>query len=355
MTAPAQGAHQHQARPYHELEVVRIVEETDDARSVVLAIPDPLRHTFAYRAGQFLTFRVDVDGHHLVRCYSLASSPDTESEHKVTVKRVERGRVSNWFHDVLRVGDRLQVMKPAGHFCLTPRTAPIVMFAGGSGITPVISVMKTALATTERSITLVYANRDVRSVIFRDELDDLALRHPGRLQIVYRHDDHEGLLGVDDARRVAATAPDADFYVCGPSAYMDVVERALELESVPREYILIERFVSPELEALEASPPHEPGMEGARVTIFLDGQETEIVVGEGETVLEAAHRSGLDAPCACVEGYCGACMAKVEEGEIEMRCNDGGLDAEQEREGWVLTCQGEVRSKTARIAYPDPD
>jgi 3-ketosteroid 9alpha-monooxygenase subunit B len=341
--------------PYHELEVVRIVEETKDARSVVLGIPEPLRATFAYRAGQFLTFRVEVAGHHLVRCYSLASSPETEREHKVTVKRVEDGRVSNWFHDALRVGDRLQVMRPAGHFCLTDRSAPIVMFAGGSGITPVISLVKSALATTDRPITLVYANRDADAVIFRDELEALAAGSPGRLEIRHRYDDRDGFLTVEVARGVAAANADADFYVCGPGPYMDVVERALALEAVPADRIHIERFVSPELQALDASPPHAPGMEGARVTVYLDGKETEVIVGEGETVLEAAHRTGLDAPCACLEGYCGACMAKVEDGEIAMRLNDGGLDAEQEREGWVLTCQGEVRSKTARVAYPDPD
>lgn len=341
--------------PYHELEVVRVVEETHDARSVVLDIPNALRETYAYRAGQFLTFRVTAGDQHLVRCYSLASCPVTEREHKVTVKRVEDGRVSNWFHDALHVGDRLQVMKPAGHFCLSDRAAPIVLFAGGSGITPVISLVKSALATTQRSMLLVYANRDARSVIFQAELDGLAGRHDQRLRIAYRHDDRDGFLSEDDARPTIAAMRDADFYICGPAAYMDVVERALELENVPAEQIFIERFVSPEIDALDATLPHAATDAGARVTILLDGEEAEVIVGAGETVLAAAHRAGLDAPCACVEGYCGACMAKVESGEVEMRLNDGGLDKAQESEGWVLTCQGEVRSATARIAYPDPD
>lgn len=341
--------------PYHELEVARVIEETHDARSVVLAVPESLRSTFAYRAGQFLTFRVSVDGHPLVRCYSLSSCPDTETEHKVTIKRVDTGRVSNWFHDSLKAGDRLKVMKPTGHFCLGDRSTPIVMFSGGSGITPVISVMKAALATTNRPISLVYANRDERSVIFRDELDALATRHAGRVRITHRFDDREGFLGVDDARRFVAASPGADFYVCGPGAYMDVVEAALAAEGVPGEHVYIERFITPEHEALDHAAPLAPGTDGARVTVYLDGQETELIVAAGETILEAAHRVGLDAPCACVEGYCGACMAKVESGEVHMRTNDGGLDAEQERAGWVLTCQGEVRSKSARIAYPDPD
>lgn len=354
MSASTQDAEVEQG-PYHELEVARIIEETHDSRSIVLAIPEALRDTYAYRAGQFLTFHVVVDGHPLVRCYSLASCPETETEHKVTVKRVEEGRVSNWFHDVLKVGDPLQVMKPAGHFCLTGRTAPIVLFAGGSGITPVISLMKAALATTARDVVLVYANRDERSVIFQGEIAALAERYGERVRVVHRLDDRDGFLTVESARSTIAAAAEADFYVCGPSAYMDVVERALELEGVAAERIFIERFVSPELASMDATPPHAPGDAGARVAISLDGAETEVIVGEGETILQAAHRAGLDAPCACVEGYCGACMAKVESGEVEMRLNDGGLDEDQEAEGWVLTCQGDVRSATARIVYPDPD
>jgi 3-ketosteroid 9alpha-monooxygenase subunit B len=341
--------------PYHELEVARVIEETHDARSIVLAVPESLRATFSYRAGQFLTFRVSVDGHPLVRCYSLASCPDSEREHKVTVKRVAAGRVSNWFHDSLKAGDRLHVMKPAGHFCLVERAVPIMMFSGGSGITPVISVMKSALATTSRSIHLVYANRDARSVIFEDELASLSAKYGDRVQITHRLDDRDGFLSVDAARRIVRAAASADFYVCGPGAYMDVVESALAAEGVPRERIFIERFLTAEYEALDHAPALAPGTVGAHVTVYLDGQETELVVADGETILEAAHRVGLDAPCACVEGYCGACMAKVESGEVVMRTNDGGLDADQERAGWVLTCQGEVRSKTARIAYPDPD
>ena len=151
--------------PYHDLRVARVVEETHDARSIILAIPDDLKATFAYRAGQFLTFGVPLEGHQWVRCYSLASCPDTEDEHKVTVKRVQDGRISNWFNDRVAAGDVLHVMKPAGHFCLQDRPAPAVFFSGGSGITPVISLIKSALATTDRNLHLVYANRDENSII----------------------------------------------------------------------------------------------------------------------------------------------------------------------------------------------
>jgi len=342
--------------PYHPLEVVRIVEETDDTRSVVLGIPDELRELFAYRAGQFLTFHVIVDGHPLVRCYSLASSPDTESEHKVTIKRVEEGKVSNWFHDAVTLGQSLQVMKPAGHFCLQDRETPIVMFGGGSGITPEISIAKTALATTARKLTLLYANRDRESIIFREELEALATANADRLRVIHRLDDVDGFLDVAAARALAATEPGADFYVCGPSPYMDVVEEALRAEGIAADQIFIERFVSPEqLAALDIALAGDLGDATAVAQVYLDGETKNVPCHDGETLLAASHRAGLDAPCACMEGYCGSCMALVEEGEVEMILNDGGLDADQVARGWVLTCQGVPRSKAVRISYPDPD
>ena len=210
--------------PYFDLVVERVVEETSDAKSVVLRVPTELQDTFRYQAGQFLTFGIKMEDHNLVRCYSLASSPDTDPEHKVTIKRVDEGRVSNYFNDHVTAGQTLRVMKPLGNFCLQSHEAPIFLFAGGSGITPVISIIKSALATTSRSITLVYANRDRDSIIFKQELDELGSAHAGRLAIHHRLDDVDGFLDVGTARELIAEAAGADFYVCGPGAYMDVIE-----------------------------------------------------------------------------------------------------------------------------------
>ena len=345
-----------QTGPYFDLVVERVVEETPDAKSIVLQIPDGLKDTFAYGAGQFLTFGIVVEEHQLVRCYSLASSPDTDSEYKVTVKRVEEGRASNYFNDHVPVGHSLKVMKPAGNFCLQPRSTPLFLFAGGSGITPVISLIKSALVTTQRKVSLVYANRDEKSIIFKQELDALVAAHPDRFDLHYRLDDADGFLDLDTARKQILGAAEADFYVCGPGAYMDVIEEALAAEGISADAIFIERFLSPELEALDHPEPRAEGVgeEGAfTVSVYLDGNVTEVSVADGETVLEACHRVGLDAPCACLEGYCGACMAMVKGGTVEMKLNDGGIDARQEGEGWVLTCQGLVRSAGVRIEYPD--
>ncbi len=337
--------------PYYSLRVAEIIEETADAKSIVLDVPAEFAERFAYESGQFLSFRVEVAGHRLVRCYSLASAPRLDSAHKVTIKRVVDGRASNWMNDEVSVGDVLEVMPPSGIFLLQDRDTPLVLFSGGSGITPCISILKTALETTSRPIKLLYANRDDRSIIFKDELNAMLSANSDRLEIVHRLDDVHGFC--DAALIVQQVGPrkDADFYICGPGPFMDVVESGLGSLSIPSDRIHIERFESPDTPGAEDSAPIEEA-EGQIVTISLDGQDTEIVVGEGETILAAARRVGLEPPFACEEAYCGCCMAKLVEGEVEMLMNDGGIDQRQIDEGWILTCQGVVKGKV-RVEYPD--
>jgi len=335
--------------PYHNLRVAEVIEETSDSKSFVFEVPPELAERFSYRSGQFLTFRVEVDGHRIVRCYSLASAPDLDARPKVTIKRVDEGRVSNWMNDHVVVGTTLEVMHPAGHFCLRESDSPILLFGGGSGITPIISIIKTALKTTSRPVKLLYANRNDQSIIFKEELTTLFSQYPDRLELVHRLDDVHGFVDASFVVQEVGPRTDADFYICGPGPFMDVVENALAGLHVDPSQIFIERFESPEgpisSEAVDTSG-------GARVTIKLDGNETEVEVGEGETILAAARRVGLEAPFACEEAYCGCCMAKVVEGDVEMLTNDGGIDQRQIDQGWVLTCQGIVKGR-ARIEYPD--
>jgi 3-ketosteroid 9alpha-monooxygenase subunit B len=337
--------------PYHCLRVARVVDETDDARSIVLEVPDELRDLFAYQAGQFLTFRFELDGKKLVRCYSLASCPSSESEHKVTVKRIQDGRVSNWVNDTLAAGHFVEVMRPAGLFTLRNRGHEIVLFGGGSGITPCISILKTALATTERKVRLIYANRDEASVIFRSELEDLERRYPERLEVTHRYDAVHGFTDAAAMRGYVGADKGADFYLCGPGPFMDVVESALLALGVSREHVFIERFVSPE--AAGARPaPAAPDAAAVTIRIRLNGQTRVVPYTPGDTILVTARKAGLEPPFACEEGFCGCCMARVEEGGVDMRANDC-LDRRQLEEGWVLTCQGVPRRGTLRVAYPD--
>ena len=339
--------------PYHALRVAAVVDETPDARSFVLEIPAGLRETFEYRAGQFLTFRLPVGEERLVRCYSLASAPGVDAEHKVTVKRVAGGRASNWLNDTVRAGDTLEVMKPAGRFCLEPRPTPLVLFAGGSGITPILSLAKTALASTSRRVRLVYANRDEKSVIFKSELDALAASHGGRFHVEHRYDDTHGFLDATEARRQAGADLGADFYVCGPGPFMEIVESTVLGAGLPADQFFIERFeYASEGVPAEAAAPAPGGEETAVYTITLDGETLEVPCAPGETIVEAARRAGLDPPTSCEEGYCACCMARLEQGEGAMKANDV-LDPAQLEEGWVLTCQFVPAAARGRIRYPD--
>jgi 3-ketosteroid 9alpha-monooxygenase subunit B len=343
-TGDASAARHH----YHDLRVRRVIRETADASSIVFEVPESLAALFAYRSGQFFTLQVPWQGHTLYRCYSLASSPAVDAEHKVTVKRVADGRVSNWINENLKEGDVVKVLPPAGHFVLGDGDDDLVLFAGGSGITPVISILKTALAVTKRRVRLVYANRDEASIIFRAELETLASRHGDRLELIHRLDVRDGF--VDDAavRRAIEGRASAEFYICGPGPFMDTVEKTLLAAAVPASRVHIERFTAAEDEegaAGGAGPLH-------KVELGLDGATRILEVREGETVLHAAKRSGLEPPFSCESGFCGCCMAKLRRGRVRMLHNDFLSPAEVE-EGWVLTCQAVPETPDCQIEYPD--
>ncbi len=344
----------HRPVQYERLVIERIVQETPDARSFVLRVPPELGARFAYRAGQFLTFRVPWEGGHLVRCYSLASCPETEAEWKVTVKRVDEGRVSNWFHDQLEPGKEIEVLPPAGRFVLRESDAPLLLFAGGSGITPVVSLLKAALATTSRTARLLYANRDRSSIIFHDELDALAARHPGRLQIVHRLDDADGFLEADAARDFAGGSERSDAYICGPGPFMDVVEVALAGLGFDADRIFIERFESPadgDVPAVALGAAVPAGAPG-EITVRLAGEERSVPYTAGQRILHAVRDAGLDPPFACEEGYCGSCAAKVRQGRVTMVANDV-FSAAEVAQGWVLTCQARAEEGPCEVSYDD--
>jgi 3-ketosteroid 9alpha-monooxygenase subunit B len=341
-------------RSYHELRVARIVRETRDASSVVFEIPTELGEVFRYEAGQFLTLQVPYRGKKLFRCYSLASSPVADDEHKVTVKRVFEGRISNWVNDSLDVGDVVSVLPPAGDFVLDHgEHNDLILFGGGSGITPMISIVKTALVTSDRRIKLIYANRDRDSIIFRDELDELAHRHADRFTVVHRLDVEHGFLDSDAVRAYVDHDVAATFYICGPGPFMVTVEETLRALGVDERRLHIERFSSPaDGEDLGSQEAGYTDRQGHTVTIHLDGQRHELLVRPGETVLAAAKRAKLEAPFSCESGFCGCCMATLKRGACHMKVNDF-LQPDEIEEGWVLTCQAVCESDEVEIEYPD--
>ena len=341
---------------YHALGVKQVVTETHDAASFVLDVPAELAGTFRYRPGQFCTFRVHVDGDEQFRSYSMSSAPETDADLTVTVKRVEGGMVSNWFLDHLEVGDVIDVTKPAGVFCPQEAERPVVGLCGGSGVTPVMSIAKHVLATTQRSVRLLYANRDRDSVIFAEVLERLSAEHPGRLEVRHHFDADGGFLTRDDVAAFIGYAggADADFYICGPGPFMDLAESTLQVLGVGSDRIFIERFLVEQQEK-DAAAEAAGGTGGdadvpERVTVILNGKKVEVPYQPGDTLLETARRGGLRPPFSCEAGNCATCMAFLKEGSVAMRANNA-LTPEEVEEGWVLTCQSVPSGQTVIVEY----
>lgn len=344
----------HRDHGFHSVRVARVVTETADAVSLVLDVPDDLRSTYEYASGQFCTFRVVVDGATLLRCYSMSSAPGIDDALTVTVKRVPDGRVSNWINDHVSDGDEIDVTPPAGVFCLDDQAGDLLLFAAGSGITPIFSLLKTALTTSDRNIRLLYANRDRDSTIFRAELEALVAAHGDRVTLTDHLDVDSGFV---DAAVVAGTLADGDAagstaYVCGPTPFMDLVEDALLTAGVAPDRINIERFTPAE----DPTPTDDgagadgPATDGIELTIELDGRIETTAHRAGTTILQTARQLGMDPPYSCESGSCATCMGRLREGTVTMHTNDALSDEEVE-EGWILTCQSVPTAPVVSVVY----
>ena len=342
------------AEHFHALRVVEIVPETSEANSIRFEVPPDLRQRFAFRAGQHLTLRATLGGEEVRRNYSLCTAP-AEGDWMVTVKRIGGGLFSNWVGDALKAGDTVEVMPPHGSFTTefdAGRARHLVGIAGGSGITPVMSLIRTLLSEEPESrFTLLYGNRDSSSVIFLEALAGLKDKHLGRLEIYHFLDAEEqdialfnGML--DRARceeAIALLVPDAaevdGWFICGPGPMMDAAEGALLDRGVAKERIHIERFTADrpagsvvrEIEQLQSQA------EGVSVAVTLDGRTRRVPFTAGN-ILDSARAAGLPAPFACKAGVCATCRAKVTRGKVEMAARYGLTD-EEVAEGYVLTCQ----------------
>lgn len=330
---------------YHPLRVARLVHETCDAVSVALDVPEDRASTMTYEAGQFVTLRVTIGDDVHVRSYSMSSAPSTDPALQITVKRVPGGAVSNWLNDHVVAGDTLEVSAPAGDFVLTDAAEgddDIVAIAGGSGITPIYSILKEAMATTSRRARLLFANPRREAAIFGRQLDELAARHPDRLTVQHHADADRGFLTARELSAFLGSGP-ADVYICGPEGLMELAEVTAGDAELDPERVHLERFAP-------LAPTVPAGPSGRTLTVTVGGRTETIAHRNGLTVLQSARWVGLRAPSTCELGNCASCMAMVVEGEVEMRVNDA-LTPEEVAEGWVLTCQAVPVTDVVRVVY----
>ncbi|MEO6224305.1 MAG: 2Fe-2S iron-sulfur cluster-binding protein [Sphingomicrobium sp.] len=342
------------AEHFHALRIAEVVPETADASSIRFEVPEALRERFAFRAGQHLTLRATLGGEEVRRNYSLCTAPG-DGDWMVTVKRIGGGLFSNWVGDRLKAGDSIDVMPPHGSFTTDfegSRRRHLVGIAGGSGITPVMSLIRTLLSEEPQSrFTLLYGSRDSSSIIFLEALAGLKDKHLRRLEIYHFLDGEEqdialfnGMLSrerLDEA--LPALVPDAadvdGWFICGPGPMMDGAEGALLDQGIAKEKIHIERFTADRPAGAVARQIAElqTEAEGVSVAVTLDGRTRKVPFTAGN-ILDSARNAGLPAPFACKAGVCATCRARVTSGKVEMAARYGLTD-EEVADGYVLTCQ----------------
>jgi len=354
---------------FYSLPVVFKKQETEDAISISFQIPDELKETFRYKQGQYLTLRADIGGESVRRAYSLCSCPLTDDHLTVTAKRVDGGKMSNYLNQSVQIGMKIEVMPPEGRFFTEMNAANrkhYVLIGGGSGVTPLISIIKTVLlAEPDSKCSLIYGNRNSQSIIFKEELDQLAQKNPGRLQIYYSLDQGEpgwngetGLLKkdkvVDLIRGTYNEISEREYFLCGPSGLMDEVKDAFSYLNLPKDHVHIEFFTAPASsdEPKETAPAEDLNFDGSKVVVILDNKEYELFIKDNTTILHAALKAGIDAPFSCEAGICSTCMAKVLEGSVRMDENNILTDDEVKK-GYVLTCQSHPTARVVRLEYYD--
>ncbi|MFV0494832.1 2Fe-2S iron-sulfur cluster-binding protein [Mycobacterium sp.] len=348
-----------------ELQIAQVIADTDDARSLVFEVPDapgdPVipAERLRYAPGQFLTLRVPSERTGSVaRCYSLCSSPFTDDAMAVTVKRTADGYASNWLCDNAHKGMRIHLLAPSGTFVPKTLDDDFLLLAAGSGITPIISICKSALSEGGGQVTLVYANRDENSVIFRDRLRELAAEYPARLTVLHWLESLQGLPTVAALARLAAPFTGRPTFICGPGPFMEAAKGALESLHVPARQVHIEVFKSLASDPFAAVKIDEGADEGAgaqppaTAVVELDGQTHTVSWPRSTKLLDVLLAAGLDAPFSCREGHCGACACTLRSGDVTMEVNDV-LEQQDLDEGLILACQSHPESDSVEVTYDD--
>ncbi|HUB38957.1 MAG TPA: ferredoxin--NADP reductase [Streptosporangiaceae bacterium] len=337
-------------RAFHQLRVQAVIPETAEACSLVFEVPSELAAAFAYRPGQFLTLRIpsDRDGS-VARCYSLCSSPLTGDPLTVTVKQTPGGYASHWIAANVGPGTVLDVLPPAGMFVPSSLDDDYLLLAAGSGITPVMSILKSVLAAGSGRVVLVYANRDERSVIFGQALKELAPRAGSRLLVVHWLDVLQGLPSGPQLVPLIGPFRACQIYASGPDPFLAAVREAASAIGVPPRGVRVERFLSLQHNPFDTAPPVAAGV-AAALEVTIDGETRSLPWPAGIRMLDVLIDAELDPPFSCRDGICGACACQLTGGKVEM-INNEVLDEADLADGYVLACQSVALTPEVSVSY----
>lgn len=352
---------------FHALTVADVRRETEDTVSVAFTVPEELKADYAYKAGQYLTLRSVINGEDLRRSYSICSAPH-EGEWRVAIKQVENGQFSSWANTQLHIGDELQVMTPAGHFAFAPdssRKGNYVFFAAGSGITPVLSMLKTVLEKEpSSSVTLIYGNRGFYNIIFRETLEALKNRYMERFRMVHilsreslGNPLQKGRIDEDKVHSICKAffreGTVDGVFICGPEEMIHAVKNGMMANGVDEKNIHFELFGTSLPKPAATKREKDVNSVDSLVTVILDGDQIELALNSDDvTILDAAQRAGADLPFACKGGVCCTCKARVLEGNARMDVNYA-LEKEEVEAGYILTCQAHPTSETLIVSFDD--
>lgn len=355
------------ASHFYLLNVADISKETEEAVSVTFEIPDDLKDIFKFKHGQYLTVKVPINGKESRRAYSISSSP-LDGTIRIGVKKVKSGTVSVYINEKLKVGDKIEVMPPMGNFTCeidVNSQKEYVFFGAGSGITPLLSIIKTILKSEPSSyVNLLLSNKTFDTIMYRNELEELANEYSERFNLTHilsRDLNHNGLKGRITAEiaqqfvnsHLKADDKSAEYFLCGPKPMMDEVIERLKQIGIDKKNIHREVFTSKIIESEEIAPEVEEAVLKTRdITVILYGEEHRVTVEPDETILTAAMIKGIDPPFSCQIGACSTCRAKLKSGKVDMESRDALMDSEIE-EGFILTCTSHPMSDDVVVDFDD--
>lgn len=354
---------------FHQLKVLKVKKETEDSVSVSFDVPYELYEIFNYKPGQYLTLKFTIKGEEVRRSYSLCSSPVIEEPLRIGVKRVKDGLVSNYINDHLKVGDIVEVMPPDGSFYADVKKGnykTYYLFSAGSGITPILSILKTVLLTEERSyVHMIYGNRNQDAIMFKDELEQLKTEYPDRFALVHtlsrpkskwsdlwttakEQPFRKGRVDTEAIywfiNEYPPYAQNVEYYVCGPGTMIQNTKKALSAIDVPDNRIFIESFGGSDLKDTTIA------FENAKLTAHLDGEHIRLSIPKGKTILRTLINAGKEPPYSCEGGVCSTCICKLKAGEVHMKNNLSLTDKEVE-DGYILSCQSIPLTEEIEVVY----